>query len=438
MQIKAILQEKLNPKNANSQTNKQTSNKRKPIIFWGRHKWVNKTMNASGLQHPCTGMITTPWEWGLGFLLESLLPHRDAPLSCGLFISDKNDLIVTYSFVWWTWHHFIFFWLKPYVRQTPRRMGISFFIFLVASTLEEINFSPSPWLAMQSYKISLHRLKTSVDGWSIVRNHREFLSCCIAVTSFSFTRMKIDNSKRKGVLEISSSLFPIRKRLRLIPPLQPIFISSTNCSNPRSGSDSRKLPCSAKHFSICPTPAEVNEVDANAPSGSQASQLPRTGVCQPVGHGGRRASPGPQRAASVLPRTTSVATRPDSSACRLLVLWSKLSLSIGRPAAFGTSLPKRAVWSAPTWLRCNEPPSDKFNVYPTSWLILLILARDYSSILAKYYSLSVLVEGSGPHLLSFLVYCLLCFSFHRLITNISLSGVNSHCMVVVWSQRHEL
>lgn len=167
-----------------------------------------------------------------------------------------------------------FFLSKPYVRQTPRRMGISFFIFLVASTLEEINFSPSPWLAMQSYKISLHRLKTSVDGWSIVRNHREFLSCCIAVTSFSFTRMKIDNSKRKGVLEISSSLFPIRKRLRLIPPLQPIFISSTNCSNPRSGSDSRKLPCSAKHFSICPTPAEVNEVDANAPSGSQASQLP--------------------------------------------------------------------------------------------------------------------------------------------------------------------
>lgn len=125
---------------------------------------------------------------------------------------------------------------------------------------------------MQSCKISLHRLKTSVDGWSIVRNHREFLSCCIAVTSFSFTGMKIDNSERKGVLEISSSLFPIRKRLRLIPPLQPVFVSSTNCSNPRSGSDSRKLPCSAKHFSICPSPAEVNEVDANAPSGSQASQ----------------------------------------------------------------------------------------------------------------------------------------------------------------------
>lgn len=38
MQIKAILQEKLNPKNANSQTNKQASNKRKPIIFWGSHK----------------------------------------------------------------------------------------------------------------------------------------------------------------------------------------------------------------------------------------------------------------------------------------------------------------------------------------------------------------------------------------------------------------
>lgn len=88
MQIKAILQEKLNPKNANSQPNKQTSSKRKPIIFWESHKWVNKTMNVSGLQHPCTGTITTPWEQGLGFLLESLLPHRDAPLPCGLFIAD--------------------------------------------------------------------------------------------------------------------------------------------------------------------------------------------------------------------------------------------------------------------------------------------------------------------------------------------------------------
>lgn len=125
---------------------------------------------------------------------------------------------------------------------------------------------------MQSYKISLHRLKTSIDGWSIVRNHREFLSCHIAVTSFSFTRMKIDNSERKGVLEISSSLFPIRKRLWLIPPLQPLFVSSTNCSNPHSGSDSRKLSCSVKHFGTCPSPAEVNEVDANTPCRSQASQ----------------------------------------------------------------------------------------------------------------------------------------------------------------------
>jgi len=57
---------------------------------------------------------------------------------------------------------------------------------------------------MQSYTTSLHCLKTCVDGWSIVRNHREFLSCRIAVTSFRFTRMKTDNSERNGVPEISS------------------------------------------------------------------------------------------------------------------------------------------------------------------------------------------------------------------------------------------
>lgn len=276
---------------------------------------------------------------------------------------------------------------------------------------------------MQSYKISLHRLKTSVDGWSIVRNHREFLSCRITVTSFSFTRMKIDNSERKGVLEISSSLFPIRKRLRLVPPPQPVFVSSINCLNPRSGSDSRKPPCSAKHFSLCPSPAEVNKVDANAPSRSPASQPSPNRRPQPAGPGRQRESPGPLRAALVLPCATSKATRPDSSAC-LLVL--KLSLSIGCPAAFGASLPRRAVRSA----CCNEPASRKFTIYPTSWLILLILARDYSGFLAKYSSTSVRVAGSVPHLLSFLVYCL-CFSFHRLITNISLCGVNSHCMVVV-------
>lgn len=119
-----------------------------------------------------------------------------------------------------------------------------------------------------------------------MRNHREFLSCRITVTSFSFTRMKIDNSERKGVLEISSSLFPIRKRLWLIPPLQPIFVSSTNCSNPRSGSDSRKLPGSSKHFSICASPAEVNEVDANALRGSQPSQ-PFPEWCPPACGAGR-------------------------------------------------------------------------------------------------------------------------------------------------------
>lgn len=36
-------------------------------------------MSASGLQHPCTGTITSSREQGLGFLLDSLLPHHDAP-----------------------------------------------------------------------------------------------------------------------------------------------------------------------------------------------------------------------------------------------------------------------------------------------------------------------------------------------------------------------
>lgn len=118
---------------------------------------------------------------------------------------------------------------------------------------------------MQSYKISLHHLKTSIDGWPIVRNHREFLSC--TVTSFSLTGMKIDNSERKGVLENSSSLFPIRKGLQFIPSLEHIFVGSTICSGPCSGSAFKKPPCSAKHFSVCPHPAEINEVHASGSKG---------------------------------------------------------------------------------------------------------------------------------------------------------------------------
>lgn len=123
---------------------------------------------------------------------------------------------------------------------------------------------------MKFYNISLHHLKTSIDGWPIVRNHREFLSC--TVTSFSFTGMETDNSKRKGVLENCSSLFPIRKCLWFVPSLQYIFTSSTICPGPRSGSASKKLLCSPKQFSVCPSPAEINEVHTNASRGSQTFQ----------------------------------------------------------------------------------------------------------------------------------------------------------------------
>lgn len=147
-----------------------------------------------------------------------------------------------------------------------------------------------------------------------MKNHREFLSCCITVTSFSFTRMKIDNSKRKGVLEISSSLFPIRKQLRLIPPLQPVFVCSTNCSNPCSGSDSRKLPCSAKHSAYAPVLLKSMRLMQMLQADHKLLSRLQTNIPQPAGQGGWRESSGPHHAASVLPRTTSAAARTDSSA----------------------------------------------------------------------------------------------------------------------------
>lgn len=58
------------------------------------------------------------------------------------------------------------------------------------------------------------------------------------------------------------------------------------------------------------------------------------------------------------------------------------------------------------------------NLLATSWLILQVLAKIIHAS-GRLLSHVIVVEGSVPHLLSFLVYCL-CFSFHRLITNISL------------------
>lgn len=81
--------------------------------------------------------------------------------------------------------------------------------------------------------------------------------------------------------------------------------------------------------------------------------------------------------------------------------------------------------SAPCYPNChtvcltrNEPASDEFTIYckPPSHFL-----ANFTGFSQGLFTLptSVRVEGSVPHLLSFLVYCL-CFSFHRLITNISL------------------
>lgn len=139
---------------------------------------------------------------------------------------------------------------------------------------------------MQSYKISLHHLKTSIDGWPIVRNHRQFLSC--TVTSFSFTGMKIDNRERKGVLENSSSLFPIRKRLWFIPSLLQIFASSTNCSGPRSGSGSRNLPAQQSPSACAPVLLKSTRSTQMLQGDLKLSSLPRAGVSQPAGRGRQR------------------------------------------------------------------------------------------------------------------------------------------------------
>lgn len=97
--------------------------------------------------------------------------------------------------------------------------------------------------------------------------------------------MKIDNSERKGVLENSSSLFPIRKRLWFIPSLLQIFASSTNCSGPRSGSGSRNLPAQQSPSACAPVLLKSTRSTQMLQGDLKLSSLPRAGVSQPAGGG---------------------------------------------------------------------------------------------------------------------------------------------------------
>lgn len=223
---------------------------------------------------------------------------------------------------------------------------------------------------MQSYKISLHHFKT-IDGWPIVRNHREFLSC--TVTSFSF-RDENNNSEKKGVWRTPAHCFQLGSDFGSFHHCSTslwaaqFFGFSLGLCFQETSLLSKALQRVPQSFWNPWAPCKCSKGIPNFPAFPEpASPSLQDGKVEGVtwltvnGLG------------AALPHLQHLQTWLESSC--LLILWPKhRSL-----CCFQHLITQTATQSA--WLVTHQPLMNLLftvNLPATSWLILQILAKDYS------------------------------------------------------------